>query len=65
MVRPSVEFELVDNCGAYIRQLKLAKARGSDNLSAEHLLHAHPVFAMHLLCNCVHFLCLAVYLLCA
>jgi len=31
--------ELIDNC---LQKMKLGKACGPDDLSAEHLLHAHP-----------------------
>ena len=37
--------ELIDNC---IRQLKLDKASGPDDLSTEHLSNAHPALVMHL-----------------
>jgi hypothetical protein len=37
--------ELVDKC---IRKLKLGKASGPDELSAEHLLNAHPIVVVHL-----------------
>jgi hypothetical protein len=36
---------LIDNC---IRQLKLGKASGPDDLSTEHLSNAHPALVMHL-----------------
>lgn len=37
--------ELVDRC---IRKLHLGKACGPDGLSAEHLIHAHPILVVHL-----------------
>jgi exonuclease III len=37
--------EQIDRC---IRSLKLGKASGPDDLSAEHLLHAHPSLVVHL-----------------
>lgn len=37
--------ELVDRC---IRKLHLGKACGPDGLSAEHLIHAHPILVIHL-----------------
>jgi len=40
-----INVELVDKC---IRQLKLGKACGPDELSAEHLVNAHPMLVMHL-----------------
>ena len=36
-----VNVELIDKC---IRLLKLGKACGPDELSAEHLVHAHPLW---------------------
>ena len=35
--------ELVENC---LHKLKLGKACGSDELMAEHLLHAHPIIVV-------------------
>ena len=40
-----VSVELIDKC---IRKLKLGKASGPDELSAEHLVHAHPSLVIHL-----------------
>jgi len=40
-----VSVELIDNC---IRDMKKGKACGPDDLSAEHLLYAHPSFVVHL-----------------
>jgi hypothetical protein len=37
--------ELIDSC---IRKLKVGKAAGPDELSAEHLLNAHPSIVSHL-----------------
>ena len=37
--------ELIDKC---IRKLKLGKASGPDELSADHLVHAHPSLVVHL-----------------
>ena len=39
-----INIELVDKC---MRQLKLNKASGHDNLSAEHLIYAHPLLCVH------------------
>ena len=38
-----ITVELVDDC---IRHLKKGKACGPDNLSAEHLLHVHPILTL-------------------
>jgi hypothetical protein len=43
----SVTVELVDEC---IRSMKLGKAAGPDNLTSEHIVHAHPYLVM-LLCD--------------
>ena len=40
-----VNVELIDKC---IRSLKLGKACGPDELSAEHLVHAHPSLVIHI-----------------
>ena len=40
-----VNVELIDKC---IRLLKLGKACGPDELSAEHLVHAHPSLVIHI-----------------
>ena len=40
-----ITVELVDKC---LRKLKLGKASGPDNLSAEHLLNAHPSLIIHI-----------------
>ena len=40
-----VSVELIDNC---IRDMKKGKACGPDDLSAEHLLYAHPSLVVHL-----------------
>ena len=40
-----VNGEFIDKC---IRKLKLGKDRGPDELSAEHLVHAHPFLVIHL-----------------
>jgi len=40
-----INVELVDKC---IQRLKLGKACGPDDLSAEHLLNAHPIVVMQL-----------------
>ena len=37
--------ELIDKCS---RSLKLGKACGPDELSAEHLVHAHPSLIIHI-----------------
>ena len=37
--------ELIDKC---IRSLKLGKACGPDELSAENLVHAHPSLVIHI-----------------
>ena len=34
-----LDVQLVDS---FVRQLKLVKAHGIDNLTAEHLIHSHP-----------------------
>jgi len=41
----SLNVELVDRC---IKKLHLGKACGPDGLSAEHLIHAHPILVVHL-----------------
>ena len=40
-----VDFDLIDKC---IRNLKLEKDCGQDELSAEHLVHARPSLVIHL-----------------
>jgi hypothetical protein len=42
-----ISVELVDSC---IAKLKLGKACGPDDLSAEHLEHGHPSLIAHLCC---------------
>ena len=49
-----VNVELIDKC---IRKLKLSKASGPDELSAEHLVHAHPSLVIHL-CQLFRFMIL-------
>ena len=41
----AISFELIDKC---IRDLKLGKASGPDELMAEHLKYAHPILIYHL-----------------
>ena len=36
--------EVIDKC---VKSLKLGKAQGPDSLSAEHLLHWHPIIYLH------------------
>jgi hypothetical protein len=40
-----INYELLDSC---IRNLKCGKASGPDGLTAEHLLHAHPLIITHI-----------------
>ena len=49
-----INIELIDKC---LRKLKLGKACGPDDLSTEHLVHAHPSLVLYL---CVLFRCMAV-----
>ena len=40
-----VTVELIDKC---VKDLKIGKACGPDDLGAEHLLYAHPALIVHL-----------------
>ena len=41
----TVDYEMLDKC---IQNLKCGKAGGADGLTAEHILHAHPLVISHL-----------------
>jgi len=51
----AISFELIDKC---IRDLKLGKASGPDELMAEHLKYAHPILIYHL---CILFRAISVH----
>ena len=51
----AISFELIDKC---IRDLKLGKASGPDELTAEHLKYAHPILIYHL---CILFRAISVH----
>jgi len=52
----AISFELIDKC---IRDLKLGKASGPDELTAEHLKYAHPILIYHL---CISFRAISVHI---